>query len=551
MTIPVFTGRRRRLFAGLVGLGLTQAVGATLMAWLVRRLFDAGGHAVGAGPLDIAAFVALAAGLGGLIGLQRGVEEALGQDYASELRLALFDDAISAPDAVASGGARDARRLLPFLGDLTAQRRWVGAGLGRLTVGAATTVALLILIAWLQPALAAAVALALALGVAATVSLATPLRRSNEGLRRRRAALASFVGDRLAAATAIRIMGGLPVERRKLARRADLLVRQALERAVLAGGARGVAAATGSMMLLALLLTGAAEVRSGAMTAGAVLGALGQIGLMTAAVSDLAQAFELWQASQAASASVRRRLARSEAERPRPKRRRRGMTLLSLDRVRLDAASPAFDAEADVCDVVLVSGGSAARLTALLSGIARPAAGCIRLRGRDVVGLGDGDRRRLIGVAGPSLGLLQGSLGMNLRYRAGAATGEELEQVIGICGLAPLIARLDGGLAGDVGPGGVHLTAAERDAVLIARAMLGRPPLLVLDGVDGRLPKGAARAIADVLSSWPGVVVLAAERPDWRALANRGWSIRRGRLRDAGARISPTPFDQESEPCLS
>ena len=551
MTVPVFTGRRRLLFAGLVGLGLTQAAGATAMAGLVRRLFDAGGHGAVADPSAIAAFVALAAGIGLLIALQRGIEEALGQDYAAELRLTLFDHAVSAYGASAPGGARDARRLLPFLGDLTAQRRWIGAGLGRLTVGAVTTGTLLILIALLQPVLAAAVALALAVGVAATASLAAPLRRSNERLRRRRAALATFVGDRLAAAMAIRIMGGLPGERRKLARRAELLVRQAVRRAAVAGGARGVAAATGSLMLLALLLTGTAEVRSGDMTAGAVFGVLGQIGLMTAAVSDLALAFELWQASQAASAAVRRRLARGEAERPQPMRRRRGLALLSLDRVRLGAASPAFSAEADVCDVVLVSGLGAGRLTALLTGIAPAAAGCVRLRGRDVLGLADGDRRRLIGVASRELGLLQGSLGMNLRYRAGAATDEELEQIIRITGLGPLVARLEGGLAGAIGPGGAGLTPVERDAVLIARAMLGRPPLLVLEGVDGRLPDRTARAIGDTLSSWPGIVVMAAERPDWRALADRRWTVRRGRLQDSSDRAVPAGLDQESARCPS
>jgi len=547
VNVRVFAGRRKLLFAGLILLGLIHAAAATGLGSLARRLVDGGGHATGG--VVIGAFTGLAVALGVLLAVQRGLEEALGQDYALELRLALFDDAVIAEGAQTAGSDHQARRLLPFLGDLTAQRRWVGAGLGRMTVGIVTTIAVLGLIALLRPALAGGVALALAAGLAATFALAAPLRRSNEDLRGSRAALAGFVGDRLAAATVIRAMGGLTTERRKLARRAELMVRFSLRRAAIAGGARGIAAITGSLMLLAVLLAGAAEVGAGAMTAGAVVGVLGQIGLMTAALADLAQAFELRQAAQAASLSMRRRLARTEAAQPQPKGRRRGLMLLSVSRLRLGAKEPAFNAEADVGDLILVAGAGARRLTPVLAGVAAASAGCVRLKGRDVVGLGATARRRLIGVASPETGLLRGSLGMNLRYRAGAASDEQIAEVIDICGLRSLIARLPGGLSAVIAPGGSNLTAAERDALVIARAMLGRPALLVLDSVDGRLPERVARSIAAALAAWPGIVVLVAERPDWRALANRTWTVRRSSIREAGIRGSLQPSHPESEPC--
>ncbi len=547
MTVRIFTGRRRLLFAGLVALGLTHAAAATALAALVRRLFDAQGHV--AGLSVVAGFGASALTLGVLIALQRRLEEALGQDYASELRLALFDDAVSAAGGQTPEGARQARHLLPFLGDLTAQRRWVGAGLGRLTVGAATTLSLLLLIALFFPALVGGIALALTAGLAAILLLARPLRRSNENLRSCRATLAAFVGDRIASATTIRAMGGQAVERRKLARRAEAMVRHALRRALLAGAARGIAALTGSLMLLAVLLKGSAEVQAGALTAGAVIGVLGQIGLMTAAVVDLAQAFELWQAAQAAEVSVRRRLARNAAERPQPRSRRRGLKLLSVSKVRLDGADRPFNADADIGDVILVTGTLAGRIAPVLTGVAAATAGCVRLKGRDVVGLGAPDRRRLIGLASPATGLLRGSLGMNLRYRAAAASEAQLARVIEICGLGPLIARLSGGLEGLVEPGGANLTAAERQAVLIARAMIMQPPLLVLDSVDDRLPEPVARSIAGALAAWPGVVVLVAERPEWRALANQTWTIRRGGSQPSKVRLTSPKASLEPERC--
>jgi ABC-type multidrug transport system fused ATPase/permease subunit len=138
--------------------------------------------------------------------------------------------------------------------------------------------------------------------------------------------------------------------------------------------------------------------------------------------------------------------------------------------------------------------------------------------------------RRRVGLASTSAPLMRGSIAMNLRYREANAADEEIARVVEICNLAPVFQRLEMGEQTRLGDGAPELALGEVQRLLIARAMVGNPAVLILDGVDTHLDSETAARIASALKDYPGTVLMAATAPALRRVANVNWRIGGGRV---------------------
>jgi ATP-binding cassette subfamily B protein len=162
------------------------------------------------------------------------------------------------------------------------------------------------------------------------------------------------------------------------------------------------------------------------------------------------------------------------------------------------------------------SGVGKSTLVSLLSGLRRPDHGIILLRGTDRASLGSNSWRRRVAAA-PQFHenhVMTESLAFNLLLgRRWPASSEELSEAEALCrelGLGELIDRMPSGVMQMVGEGGWQLSHGERSRVYLARALLQRSDLVVLDESFGALdPETLERALRCVLSRAPALVVVA------------------------------------------
>jgi ATP-binding cassette subfamily B protein len=186
---------------------------------------------------------------------------------------------------------------------------------------------------------------------------------------------------------------------------------------------------------------------------------------------------------------------------------------------RADPALRGCDLTVRAGDRVLLegpSGGGKSTLASLLVGLRVPQSGLLLLQGLDRHSLGDeGWRRRA--VAAPQFQenhVLVDTFAFNLlmgrSWPPRAADLEDAEQVCRELGLGPLLDRMPAGLLQMVGESGWQLSHGEKSRLYIARALLQRAELVVLDESFAALdPENLRQALGCVLARARTLMVIA------------------------------------------
>ncbi|GLK57349.1 ABC transporter permease [Methylopila capsulata] len=187
--------------------------------------------------------------------------------------------------------------------------------------------------------------------------------------------------------------------------------------------------------------------------------------------------------------------------------------------------------------VTTITGGSGAGKTTtvdLLLGLHEPTAGEILIDGAPLAGLDLVAWRRMTGYVPQELILFHDTLLSNVTLGQPEFTREDVERALEAAGAADFVAKLPEGVETIVGERGARLSGGQRQRIAIARALIHRPQLLILDEATTALdPDTEANIVRNVmdLARSTGLTVLAiSHQPAWARAADHVVHLAEGRV---------------------
>lgn len=152
-------------------------------------------------------------------------------------------------------------------------------------------------------------------------------------------------------------------------------------------------------------------------------------------------------------------------------------------------------------------GSGKSTLLRLLLNLYAPSSGGVLVDGLATTQLDTQSLRRQIGYVPQDVTLFHGSIRENIEL--GRSEGDEaLRDALRAACLEDTLAQLPAGLATPVGERGELLSGGQRQAVAIARALLARPPLLLLDEPSSMMDPATEQRLIGQLRALPGCTLL-------------------------------------------
>lgn len=208
-----------------------------------------------------------------------------------------------------------------------------------------------------------------------------------------------------------------------------------------------------------------------------------------------------------------------------------GASLRHEGRSIIDGASFTIPA-GSFCAVLGPSGTGKSSMADLIVRNLDPDEGRLTIDGTDMRDLRLEDLRRAVVLVDQMPHLFNDTLANNIAFACPEATPADIARAAELAGLTPLLARLPDSLDTRTGERGLALSAGERHRVALARALLRRPSVLILDEPTAALDAETERLVAQGLrAALPdATLIVITHKPALAELANMTVTLNEGRV---------------------
>jgi ATP-binding cassette subfamily C protein LapB len=183
-------------------------------------------------------------------------------------------------------------------------------------------------------------------------------------------------------------------------------------------------------------------------------------------------------------------------------------------------------------------GSGKSTIARLVMGLYPPEEGLVMVDGTDIRQLEPADLRRNMGVALQESVLLSGSVRDNIGLARAVVDDEEMVRAAELSGTHAFMGQIANGYDLRLADRGEGLSGGQRQSIAIARALAGRPPLLVFDepssAMDSQTETALIQRLQEELKG--RTLILITHRPPLLALVSRVLLIDKGRVVADGPR---------------
>jgi ATP-binding cassette, subfamily C, bacterial CydD len=183
------------------------------------------------------------------------------------------------------------------------------------------------------------------------------------------------------------------------------------------------------------------------------------------------------------------------------------------------------------------SGAGKSTVASLLLRLAEPTAGRLTIGGVDLRSCRTEEWRRLVAWVPQRPTVFRGTVADNIRLGDASASETRVRRAAAKAGAGAFVRALPQGYETAIGDGGRSLSAGERRRIALARALLSRAPLVILDEPTADLDALSAQLVAEAIDQLRGdrTVLLIAHRRELVGRADRVVVLEAGRATAAPA----------------
>jgi ATP-binding cassette subfamily B protein len=297
-----------------------------------------------------------------------------------------------------------------------------------------------------------------------------------------------------------------------------------------------------------VLIVATGQVRSGALTAGALIAYLLYIDMVFAPIQELSQVFDGYQQAVVGLRRIKELLrlptSTPEAAAPRMVTRLDGRIELrdvrfgyeNSNRDAIDAVSLMIEPGETVA-MVGQTGAGKSTLVKLIARFYDVTGGAVLVDGMDVRSLDLASYRHRLGVVPQEAYLFAGTVRDAIAYGRPAASDAEVEAAARAVGAHEMISRLTGGYYHEVTERGRNLSAGQRQLLALARAQLVDPDILLLDEATAALDLASEAAVNRATEELAArrTTIVVAHRLTTAASADRIVVMDGGRIAEIGS----------------
>lgn len=358
-------------------------------------------------------------------------------------------------------------------------------------------------------ALAAMAIIGASLPAIAIVVIRNSIKRSFEDMRRIDGDLANHCMDALQGIRDMRLSEGESWirDRMKEAYRTfqDFRIHHMMKLTILGAGTVFVS----SMTSVAVLVMGASLVDAARLTQGQLMFAFTMAGTMLGPLEQLASTWISFDEASVAFSRYSEILSLPAEPRTEPRKKSDDIRgAVAFDRVTFGYTADrpllrevSFDIPAGTSvSIVGESGAGKSTMLSLLAGLYAPNKGRILIDQQEMAAIGVGTVRKSIGVVFQNPHLFNATLEENIRMGCWGASSEDVRRAARLARADDFIERLKDGYATTVHRAGACFSGGQVQRIAIARALVGKPRILLLDEATGNLDAQTEEAIWTTLS---------------------------------------------------
>ena len=206
----------------------------------------------------------------------------------------------------------------------------------------------------------------------------------------------------------------------------------------------------------------------------------------------------------------------------------------------------------DALGIIGPSAGGKTTLVRALTGIWPVLRGGVRLDDADLSQYPEDVLGQQIGYLPQEIGLLDATIEENISRIALRPDPSGVIEAARAAGVHEMIVRLEDGYRTKIGPQGVALSAGQRQRIGLARALYGKPFLVVMDEPNSNLDGEGEAALTDAIRSIRdrgGIAIVVAHRPSALAAVDLVAVVQSGRITAFGEKSEVlAPAKVESNP---